>query len=374
LSLKSAIRNLQKAVSNVEDYGRHVGTGRARLTSGTTSSKAFYFCNVKNEHFTQSALSESTAFAPAPLPHHAAVSSEAAPYEEPAALEQPDANAPTTQSSDTDVRGAWQAQYEAEIASFRAQSAEQRAKAEKERARWEKIREEEAMNASSHHKEWEEVGASGSGSTSTVTVSASPSPADVRDLVAGERPGHAHAHEHEREDSGTDSGSGSHPEKWEMPSSMSASFPSSFDMDTPPSPSSNNLHRAERTHHHHGGHHAPVPLPPPLGAAAHAPARGHAGSSSKPENEPISATLSVLNTSLPVKTRAFALFSSLAINFFLPFLNGVMLGFGEIFAKEVVAGWIGWKPLGAPRRSAPTAVGVGVPLPNERRARTPFTK
>ncbi len=35
-------------------------------------------------------------------------------------------------------------------------------------------------------------------------------------------------------------------------------------------------------------------------------------------------------------------FSSLAINFLLPFVNGVMLGFGEIFAKNIVLEW--WRP------------------------------
>ena len=38
----------------------------------------------------------------------------------------------------------------------------------------------------------------------------------------------------------------------------------------------------------------------------------------------------------------------------LPFINGVMLGFGEIFAKEVVIGWFGWKTPGS------TAANVGV--------------
>lgn len=49
-----------------------------------------------------------------------------------------------------------------------------------------------------------------------------------------------------------------------------------------------------------------------------------------------------------------ALFSSLAINLLLPFVNGVMLGFGEIFAKNVVVGWLGWKVPGS------TAANVGV--------------
>lgn len=59
--------------------------------------------------------------------------------------------------------------------------------------------------------------------------------------------------------------------------------------------------------------------------------------------QPPSVTPLVLDGSLPAKTRVFALISSLAINMFLPFVNGVMLGFGEIFARNVLAPWIGWK-------------------------------
>ncbi|OJA10549.1 hypothetical protein AZE42_11999 [Rhizopogon vesiculosus] len=40
------------------------------------------------------------------------------------------------------------------------------------------------------------------------------------------------------------------------------------------------------------------------------------------------------------------LLSSLAIDLLLPFMNGVMLGFGEIFAKNVLAWWIGWRTQG----------------------------
>lgn len=47
-------------------------------------------------------------------------------------------------------------------------------------------------------------------------------------------------------------------------------------------------------------------------------------------------TLAIFDSSLSSKTRLTALFSSLAINFFLPFVNGIMLGFGEIFAKNVL--------------------------------------
>ena len=66
------------------------------------------------------------------------------------------------------------------------------------------------------------------------------------------------------------------------------------------------------------------------------------------------ATSAVFDARLSTKTRVLALLSSLAINMLLPFVNGVMLGFGEIFAKEVVIGWFGWKAPG----SAAANVGV----------------
>jgi hypothetical protein len=59
---------------------------------------------------------------------------------------------------------------------------------------------------------------------------------------------------------------------------------------------------------------------------------------------PPSLTLSVFNSDLPLRTRALALLSSLTINMFLPFVNGVMLGFGEIFARTIIAPMFGWRP------------------------------
>lgn len=50
----------------------------------------------------------------------------------------------------------------------------------------------------------------------------------------------------------------------------------------------------------------------------------------------------MFDSSLSPNTRALALLSSVAINVLLPFVNGVMLGFGEIFAKNLVS-WLGWK-------------------------------
>jgi hypothetical protein len=78
----------------------------------------------------------------------------------------------------------------------------------------------------------------------------------------------------------------------------------------------------ERTHSHHHRGHSSAPAAPP------------------------SLTLTVFDSSVSTRTRIVALVSSVAINMFLPFVNGVMLGFGEIFARNVVGPWFGWpKPV-----------------------------
>ncbi|KAL4894563.1 outer membrane protein TOM13-domain-containing protein [Aspergillus ambiguus] len=59
-----------------------------------------------------------------------------------------------------------------------------------------------------------------------------------------------------------------------------------------------------------------------------------------------------------------------AINLFLPFVNGLMLGFGELFAHEAAyrLGWSGTKVFPLHRRSRPVGPGVEVrELPSERR-------
>ena len=71
-------------------------------------------------------------------------------------------------------------------------------------------------------------------------------------------------------------------------------------------------------------------------------------------DKPGTATLAVFDSQLSTTTRVKALASSLAINLLLPFINGVMLGFGELFAKNVVLGWFGWKNPGS------TAANVGI--------------
>lgn len=50
----------------------------------------------------------------------------------------------------------------------------------------------------------------------------------------------------------------------------------------------------------------------------------------------------MFDSSLSTKTRVIALLGSVTINLFLPFVNGVMMGFGEIFAENVLWKWFGW--------------------------------
>ncbi|KOS15506.1 proteophosphoglycan ppg4 [Malassezia pachydermatis] len=52
----------------------------------------------------------------------------------------------------------------------------------------------------------------------------------------------------------------------------------------------------------------------------------------------------IMAPGLPWRRRLLLLTASLAINLGLPFINGVMLGFGEIFARAFLAPWIGLAP------------------------------
>jgi len=54
------------------------------------------------------------------------------------------------------------------------------------------------------------------------------------------------------------------------------------------------------------------------------------------------ASTAIFDSSLSTKTRIIALLGSLTINLFLPFVNGVMMGFGEIFAENVLWKRFGW--------------------------------
>jgi ABC-type nickel/cobalt efflux system permease component RcnA len=89
----------------------------------------------------------------------------------------------------------------------------------------------------------------------------------------------------------------------------------------------------------------------------------HHGSTTAASNRgtPPSVTLSIFSAGLSPRARALAIASSIAINFVLPFINGVMLGFGEIFAKNFVAPLFGIRP------PSVASVGVRTPTAKDRR-------
>ncbi|KAI9061001.1 hypothetical protein FKP32DRAFT_1594676 [Trametes sanguinea] len=314
--------------------------------------------NREEEDLLQSALA--TAFSPAPLPRQsvapepapepaAGSSTVAVPESEP----QSEASAATGEAESTE--DAWKEEYEAHVAEWRKRSAEQRQQAEERRAHWEAIRAKEREEGKGRESvlSWENLSSS---VTTAATAADSPSPADARDLVTGEaQGGHskeylesvlpgAHASPSSSPPENENSQPASEPEsskqeKWDdMTSSLTSSFPSMSFPSDPHSPSSSARRDLPPPPHHHQHPHS----------AGHAHGPGHLHGHHHPHHHdgaegPKTATLSVFDSSLSPKTRALALFSSLAINVLLPFVNGVMLGFGEIFAKNVVVQWLGWK-------------------------------
>lgn len=229
---------------------------------------------------------------------------------------------------------------------WRAQSAEARAKAEHERARWEQVRKREAEERQVLGQEPENWDALGSHITSSFAAASevlasssaslsSPSPADSRDLTSGEQQGpssHSRATEHSKTESESPS------QKWEhIDSSPTSSYPSMSFPETsiPSSPSPPRAALSQTT-----GHDQPQQ-------------KYHA--EHKPLTVPPSTIPSLRDSTIAPRTRMYLLLSSLAINLLLPFVNGVMLGFGEIFAKNVLVGWIGWKT-----QSGRTAANVGI--------------
>ncbi|KAG8765155.1 hypothetical protein FRC12_007658 [Ceratobasidium sp. 428] len=272
----------------------------------------------------------------------------------------------------------WKEEYDSRVANWRAESAESRAKAEAERARWEELR---AAGQAPEHELWESVKDTGtsaaesdtvfSESTGTGgpgpahgsaadTVNAPPvtSPADARDLVSGEGQGgngaqtlaqntigypSSAASIHtlgETSDaspvhlSGAELSAGEGANTWEEVPSLASSLPSLPEQQNANSiplqptyrprqaPQKREKEKEHSHHHRHHHKHPPAPVAPP------------------------SLTLTIFDSNAPTRTRIVALVSSLAINMFLPFVNGVMLGFGEIFARNVVGPWFGWpKPV-----------------------------
>ncbi|KAG7089769.1 hypothetical protein E1B28_011423 [Marasmius oreades] len=268
----------------------------------------------------EEALAES--FNPPPLKRQSLVQ----PLDNPGAPGNPEeaANMNEAQASSESVDPgeveAWKSEYEEHVQEWRAQNAEARKKAEQERARWEAIRGQESgegkRRPSYEESGWQTVsGQQSLVASSNVPRLGPPSPADVRDLVSGERsrnppPASTSATNPERQDT------------WEeLPSELTSSYPSmsfpSEEHSTPPE---------------------------------------HNKPSSHQEIHPsFTVTGAIFDSSLTTKTRVKALCASLAINILLPFVNGVMLGFGEIFAKNVAFRWLGWNTPG----SVASSLGLG---------------
>ncbi|KAH9068431.1 hypothetical protein EDB83DRAFT_2314584 [Lactarius deliciosus] len=255
---------------------------------------------------------------------------------------------------------AWKTEYESQVAEWRRQSATARTRAEAERARWEERRaqqQEQQEGADGQQRrdthaseasvelggtgtsvsEWEAV------SHRSTLASSDGHPTPVPPARGGLAEGEHHPHP---QPPSADAQTAHRPPpaagavvdptgspNWEnVPSSPTSSFPSmSFPEPSRPH-SPEHITRVSRVA-------APAPVPP---AAA-------------------SATLAVFDDTLPKRKRVLALITSLSVNMLLPFVNGVMLGFGEIFAKTVVVGWLGWGPAVA------TNVGLGAPSASKRR-------
>lgn len=241
----------------------------------------------------------------------------------------------TPQGEPSSSSVSWKAEYEAQVETWRAQSSEARKKAENERKRWEEVRalerEEAARRNAEHEAGWETVSNSRKTDSTVASGLHIHSPADSRNLVTGES-------DRQFTLSATSSApptavprTHSHPDaesqKWEdIHSSVTSSFPSMTypERSETPSPSQNRPAPSQ-------------PAPPPT------------------------TTLAIFDSTLSTRTRVKALFSSVAINMLLPFVNGVMLGFGEIFAKNLIMGWLGWKiPASG---SVATTTGVGITSP-----------
>ncbi|KAL0567394.1 hypothetical protein V5O48_014598 [Marasmius crinis-equi] len=277
---------------------------------------------MASEDLIEEALAES--FSPPPLKRQSLVQSlDTAPPRTEEGTKTNETPSSPSSVEPVDVE-AWKSQYEEHVKEWRAQNAEAREKAEQERARWEAIREqqkeEKKLHSSRDESSWHTVSEQPSLAASTIStgvpISGSPSVADARDLVSGEAPRNPHppsTTNPERQDT------------WEdLPSELTSSYPSmSFPSDEQSSPPEH-----------------------------------HKASSSQAPRPPLTATAAVFDTSLTTGTRVKALCASLAINLLLPFVNGVMLGFGEIFAKNVVLRWLGWNTYGPPG-SVASSLGLG---------------
>ncbi|KDR76309.1 hypothetical protein GALMADRAFT_247669 [Galerina marginata CBS 339.88] len=300
---------------------------------------------VENPDILESALDQAFSPPPRPLVQPAVGQEETSLTQEPQTVRSESvADADPSLSESVALDDSWKVEYETQVQSWRARSAEEREKAEKERLRWEAIRaieKEEAekrksagivgeMDASPPQyqvgENWENV------PSSSTAAESSSKPEEFQNLVGESEhlsPSHIRSEPaiglprtHSHQDTAMDES-----QKWEDVPSVTSSFPSLSYPEHIETPS--------------------PPHPQPVSQQA-----------------PVSVTLAIFDSSLSTRTRLTAFFSSLAVNLLLPFVNGVMLGFGEIFAKNIVMDWLGWKPSG-PGSSA-TNVGIR-PSPREQR-------
>ncbi|KAG6374507.1 hypothetical protein JVT61DRAFT_4551 [Boletus reticuloceps] len=234
----------------------------------------------------------------------------------------------------------WQTSYASQVSEWRAQSASARTKAELARAKWEAIRageQAERRALGQPLESWDSLGDHITASTAAATHAVSHSlSASVASLSSAEHVKHVESHEQALQ--GKTDGSPTQP--WEhLSSSQESSYPSmSFpEASVPQSPSHQQALLASTS------------------ASAPPHARLHPKADQKPTNVPPSTLPSIMDNRVAPRTRLSLVLSSLSINLLLPFINGVMLGFGEIFAKDVIIGWFGWKT-----RHGSTAAGLGL--------------
>ncbi|KAG6334222.1 hypothetical protein ID866_4866 [Astraeus odoratus] len=293
------------------------------------------------EQLLQSALEH--PFEPPEVPVQPALPPSTGPIEAttPTAGAAPVATGPV-EPSGAEEEDPWKGEFEAQVEEWRAKSAEARTKAEHERARWETIRkheEEERLALGQEPENWDSLGshittsiaaASEILAGSTASLVSTPSRAEGAEHSSLEKMG---ANDHVLASQHTATESVSPSQKWVNISSPGSSFPS-MSLPDPSGP--------------------PSPLPKEALPAPCPPAQSYQATEAKNANHPPSTLPSIMDHAVTKRTRLSLILSSLAINLVLPFVNGVMLGFGEIFAKNVLVGWFGWK-----FQSGRTAANVG---------------
>jgi len=256
-----------------------------------------------------------------------------------------------------DSSDAWKDDYEKYLAHWQAESAVARQKAEETREMWEKRRAEEKKAGKERKYDWESYIQPPSQVQDHHRRKTSVG--DARDFVPGAE---------------AQKGSGKETLDSMLPPIEEPNPPYPSSLNNPQtskhSPDSNSSERENPEWTQVNNPRSVESSFPDISFPSHpsTPHRQHSKLSEKADKKdlphPPSATLTIFDSTLSTRTRLLALTSALAINFLLPFVNGVMLGFGEIFARNVVS-WIGWKSdskfaSGASgRNTSATAIGIG---------------